>query len=57
MITASHNPGAYNGFKLCGPNAVPIGIESGLREIRDTAFALENEPAPARQRRAAQRWT
>jgi phosphomannomutase len=31
---------------VCGPNAVPIGIESGLRAIRDTAFALENEPAP-----------
>jgi len=47
MITASHNPGAYNGFKLCGPSAVPIGIESGLREIRDTALALEGQPAPA----------
>ncbi len=46
MITASHNPGAYNGFKLCGANAVPIGIESGLREIRDIALALEHEPAP-----------
>jgi len=46
MITASHNPGAYNGFKLCGPSAVPIGIESGLREIRDAALALESQPAP-----------
>ncbi len=49
MITASHNPGAYNGFKLCGRNAVPIGIESGLREIRDAALALEGQtPPPAR---------
>jgi phosphomannomutase len=47
MITASHNPGRYNGFKLCGPNAVPIGIESGLAAIRDRALALENEPQPA----------
>jgi phosphomannomutase len=46
MITASHNPGAYNGFKLCGPRAVPIGIESGLREIRDVALSLEGQPPP-----------
>src|SRR5687767_2310811 len=25
MITASHNPAQYNGFKLCGEGAVPIG--------------------------------
>ncbi|MGH9888979.1 MAG: phosphomannomutase/phosphoglucomutase, partial [bacterium] len=47
MITASHNPGAYNGFKLCGPRAVPIGIESGLRDIRDAALAFEGQPTPA----------
>jgi phosphomannomutase len=47
MITASHNPGGYNGFKLCGASAVPIGIESGLREIRDTALALEGQSAPS----------
>lgn len=37
MITASHNPGAYNGFKLCGASAVPIGIETGLQDIRALA--------------------
>lgn len=37
MITASHNPAAYNGFKLCGPAAAPIGIESGLAEIAQLA--------------------
>ena len=39
MITASHNPGEYNGIKFCGEGAKPIGIESGLLEIRDLAIA------------------
>jgi phosphomannomutase len=38
MITASHNPGAYNGIKLCREEAKPIGEESGLYEIRDMAM-------------------
>jgi phosphomannomutase len=42
MITASHNPGAYNGFKLCRERAIPIGIESGLREIRTLAREVES---------------
>lgn len=37
MITASHNPGEYNGVKFCGENAKPIGVETGLLEIRDLA--------------------
>lgn len=39
MITASHNPGEYNGIKLCREDAKPIGQESGLFEIRDTVIA------------------
>jgi phosphomannomutase len=35
MFTASHNPAAYNGIKLCGAGAQPIGAETGLHEIRD----------------------
>jgi phosphomannomutase len=35
MFTASHNPSAYNGIKLCRAHAVPVGMESGLAEIRD----------------------
>ena len=35
MFTASHNPAQYNGIKLCRANAVPLGLESGLDEIRD----------------------
>jgi phosphomannomutase len=45
MITASHNPGAYNGIKLCRAAAVPIGLDSGLAAIRDGAFALHGQPA------------
>jgi phosphomannomutase len=34
MFTASHNPAAYNGVKLCKSGAVPIGQDSGLRRIK-----------------------
>lgn len=37
MITASHNPGEYNGIKFCREEAKPIGEETGLFEIRDLA--------------------
>jgi phosphomannomutase len=35
MFTASHNPARYNGVKLCRAHAVPVGEQTGLREIRD----------------------
>lgn len=34
MFTASHNPAAYNGIKLCRAGARPVGQDTGLREIR-----------------------
>ena len=39
MFTASHNPAAYNGIKLCRAQARPVGQDSGLREVRDLAQA------------------
>ncbi len=33
MLTASHNPAQYNGFKVCREHAIPIGEASGLKEI------------------------
>lgn len=33
MVTASHNPVLYNGFKIRGPGAEPIFIENGLKEL------------------------
>lgn len=35
MFTASHNPAQYNGIKMCRAHAVPVGMETGLAEIRD----------------------
>jgi phosphomannomutase len=34
MITASHNPAKYNGIKLCRAGAKPVGIETGLAELK-----------------------
>jgi phosphomannomutase len=47
MITASHNPGRYNGFKICRERAIPVGIDSGLAELRDAALRELDQPLPA----------
>ena len=39
MVTASHNPGRYNGIKMCRAEAVAISSETGLNAIRDIALA------------------
>jgi phosphomannomutase len=35
VITASHNPGDYNGIKLCKEEAQPVGEDTGLLIIKD----------------------
>lgn len=45
MITASHNPGVYNGIKLCRAEARPIGEDTGLFKIRDAVLANNFTPA------------
>ena len=51
VFTASHNPAGYNGAKFCQAGARPIGIESGLADIRDRAErVLAGEAVPESQR-------
>ena len=33
QITASHNPKEYNGLKISRENALPVGYDSGLKEL------------------------
>lgn len=33
VVTASHNPGEYNGMKLCGAGATPISSANGIQDI------------------------
>jgi phosphomannomutase len=39
MFTASHNPAAYNGIKLCRAGAKPVGKDTGLTTITDGVIA------------------
>jgi phosphomannomutase len=41
MFTASHNPAQYNGIKMCRAHAVPVGMDTGLAEIRDLVASGE----------------
>jgi phosphomannomutase len=54
MITASHNPSKYNGFKLCRSGAKPVGRDSGLTELREAA-EQGLAPAPGRQGTVSER--
>jgi len=53
QVTASHNPIAYNGFKITGPDCVPVGMGSGLEEVKKIFAKLTSTnilaTAPLRQ--------
>ncbi|MGC8865704.1 MAG: phosphomannomutase/phosphoglucomutase [Bacteroidales bacterium] len=43
MITASHNPPQYNGMKISGPNALPVGYDTGLQQLEQW---IQTPPQP-----------
>ena len=47
QVTASHNPGHYNGMKMVRREAFPLSGDAGIGEIRDMVVG-NNIPAPAR---------
>ena len=51
MITASHNPGKYNGCKMVRKEAFPLSGEAGIKEMKDMILAGSipaAAPAPGR---------
>jgi phosphomannomutase len=45
VVTASHNPGEYNGIKLYRDKVTPVGLDSGLDKIRDAVANQAFKPA------------
>lgn len=52
VFTASHNPAGYNGIKMCGAGAAPIGADTGLQAIKSMAIAGP-DPAAAKGARTS----
>lgn len=48
MITASHNPGHYNGLKFCRHDAIPIGYADGIDVMEQAIEAGSLQKAPQR---------
>ena len=46
QVTASHNPMEYNGFKISGQKARPVGENTGLKEIRHIVSTIRRTQPP-----------
>jgi len=46
MFTASHNPAAYNGIKLCRAGAAPVASDTGLERLRELAEGQRMAASP-----------
>jgi phosphomannomutase len=52
-VTASHNPGEYNGMKLCREGARPVSRDTGIAELE--RMCREPYPKPAKIRGAEEK--
>lgn len=46
MLTASHNPAGYNGIKLCVAGARPVGVDTGLLDVKRVAEEVLEDGGP-----------
>ncbi len=56
-VTAAHRPTEYNGFRICGSKAAPVGLETGLASIRDIAGRVPRHATTAKSRLIAKDFT
>lgn len=60
VVTASHNTGDYNGIKIYRDKVTPVGLDSGLAEIRDKAkseaFIQSERKGVVEKRRITEEW-
>ena len=49
QITASHNPAEYNGMKVSRENALPVGLDSGLGQIKEWIDSSRPTPVAAKR--------
>jgi phosphomannomutase len=55
-VTASHNPGQYNGMKLCGRGATPISAANGILDLERATRTKAPPPVEVRGRLERREW-
>mgnify|MGYP000623576213 CR=1 FL=1 len=55
QVTASHNPASYNGFKISKIDAKPVGMPTGLDDVRRFAAMVDREKLVPRNGREESR--
>jgi phosphomannomutase len=60
MVTASHNPGKYNGIKCIGRGSVPMGASNGLMDVKqivkDDAYKTSTRTGRVTERSITKEW-